>query len=819
MNNRIKLSVLIPTYNREELVRTAIESVLNQEFSDFEIICCDNASTDKTYEILEEYSKKDKRIKIFQNDYNLGPALNWKRCLDNASGEFVHWLWSDDWIESNFYIDAFNLMIKDNTQIVSTWNYRADNLENINDKYLSWQFSYPYISGKIAAKKILLLTYELPLSPAAYILPLELAKKHFYLNIPKFTNKLDPVNKAVGIDSLMIIGSCLDVENISILQKPSVVFRQHNNISFQLSKDGSLAKMYMMSHLWFILNNQIKLNFSEYLFLVKKVFSIKFTNRTIFSYLIKLLSQKVSISNTQLSIFDYPSKKAFFKRKINVILSDKFNNFDLKNKSIYLAPYNDVTEELYKKFSQFNPKNIVFIDNFRKGENIITAQEIQEYDYVFIYSPNYEMEIIKLLPKKNIFLIKNLKENKYDYRRFSGLYKLKKYISNKFREIIKIKEKSLFKNHPHAIYLSRNFLNINLSNKKIYLTPYNDFTRNVCKELQKYNNSIIKYIDHRYKQDNIINYFEMKNYDYIFIDRLYVGNRNIKYLPKKNKYFFYKSYSGINIYPYNLRNILKSGLTKYFFLLYLNVTFMVRIFFAYNMRSPLHFNERKILNLKNKYEGKRAFVIGNGPSLKIEDLDKLENEITFAANKIYLAYSETKWRPTFYSVEDDIVMNEIYEDIKKIKDSGVILPIKDLRYYKKIDNAIYYPLKRHSGGFSKNMLEGLYPGHTVTYTMLQMAVYMGIKEIYFIGLDFNYEFSKNINEETNIIHHKNEINHFHKDYRKPQDKWIKPNIEGQIKAYEIAKAFCEKNNIKIYNASRNTKLEVFQLIDFDTLFD
>lgn len=117
------------------------------------------------------------------------------------------------------------------------------------------------------------------------------------------------------------------------------------------------------------------------------------------------------------------------------------------------------------------------------------------------------------------------------------------------------------------------------------------------------------------------------------------------------------------------------------------------------------------------------------------------------------------------------------------------------------------------------MLAGLYPGHTVTYSMLQMAVYMGIKEIYFIGLDFNYELPSNVKNETDIIYHEKELNHFHKDYRKPGDKWVKPNSEAQIKAYEIAQEFCKNNNIKIYNASRSTKLEVFPLIDFDTLFN
>lgn len=265
------LSILIPTYNREDFISQAIDSVLNQEFEDYEIICCDNASTDRTYEILQEYAKNNNKIKVLQNEENLGPVLNWKNCLEHAKGEYVHWLWSDDWIEPNFYVDAFELMKKDNTRAVTSWNYRSDNPNDINEKYISWQFSFPIVPGKIASKKILLLSGELPVSPAAYILPRELVLKNFYLNIPKIDNSLDPVKKGVGVDSLMIAGVCHALENLSVLQKPSVVFRKHENLSVQLSRDGSLGKMYLISHLWFLINNDIKLSLYDILKLLKRV--------------------------------------------------------------------------------------------------------------------------------------------------------------------------------------------------------------------------------------------------------------------------------------------------------------------------------------------------------------------------------------------------------------------------------------------------------------------------------------------------------------------------------------------------------------------
>lgn len=268
-NKKVTLSILIPTYNREEYVVDALDSVLNQPFQDFEVICSDNGSSDNTASVLKSYAEKDSRVKVFLNDKNLGPVPNWKNCLDHATGEFIHWLWSDDWVEPNFYIDAFNLMEEHRTRVVSTWNYRSDNLLNKNDKYISWQFSYSKIPGEVAAKKVLLMTKELPVSPAAYIMPREAVIKHFYENIPE-VGELKPVANGVGVDSLMVSGCCYEQDMISILQKPSVVFRRHENISTELSRQGLLSAMYQVSHMWFMSSQGVKLSLYEYVVLLYK---------------------------------------------------------------------------------------------------------------------------------------------------------------------------------------------------------------------------------------------------------------------------------------------------------------------------------------------------------------------------------------------------------------------------------------------------------------------------------------------------------------------------------------------------------------------
>ena len=80
---------------------------------------------------------------------------------------------------------------------------------------------------------------------------------------------------------------------------------------------------------------------------------------------------------------------------------------------------------------------------------------------------------------------------------------------------------------------------------------------------------------------------------------------------------------------------------------------------AFVIMSGKRRNSNKYLKtLKNRYAGKRCFVIGNGPSLTKEDLELLRNEVTFASNRIYKMFDKTDWRPTFYAVFDESVASD-----------------------------------------------------------------------------------------------------------------------------------------------------------------
>jgi len=95
-DNGYLVSIGMPVYNGEKYIRQAVDSVLAQDYQDFELIISDNASTDSTESICREYSKRDKRIQYFRNERNMGAVWNFNHVLDLSKGEYFMWAAHDD---------------------------------------------------------------------------------------------------------------------------------------------------------------------------------------------------------------------------------------------------------------------------------------------------------------------------------------------------------------------------------------------------------------------------------------------------------------------------------------------------------------------------------------------------------------------------------------------------------------------------------------------------------------------------------------------------------------------------------------------------
>jgi len=224
---------------------------------------------------------------------------------------------------------------------------------------------------------------------------------------------------------------------------------------------------------------------------------------------------------------------------------------------------------------------------------------------------------------------------------------------------------------------------------------------------------------------------------------------------------------------------------------------------------------KKIKALENTKAGLRCFIIGNGPSITIEDLNKLKDEDTFAFNKIFKVFNETSWRPLYYMTQDRYVVSK--EEYEKLELDNIFT---GAYYSRKISgtrsNFVYFdkrvPFGYKNIKFSEDPSKQIYDGYTITYSALQLAIYMGYKQIYLLGIDHNYQSTKSKNK---IIVSNQTGSHF---YQGEKNVEVIGLTEYSEYAYESAKKFADSNGIKIYNATRGGKLEIFERINFDDLF-
>ena len=97
-----RLGIGMPVYNAEDYLPLALDSLLNQSFTDFEIVVCDNASDDRTQEICLQYAKNDSRIRYIRDDVNRGAAHNFTRVFQLSRGEYFKWAAADDLCHPDF---------------------------------------------------------------------------------------------------------------------------------------------------------------------------------------------------------------------------------------------------------------------------------------------------------------------------------------------------------------------------------------------------------------------------------------------------------------------------------------------------------------------------------------------------------------------------------------------------------------------------------------------------------------------------------------------------------------------------------------------
>ncbi len=242
------------------------------------------------------------------------------------------------------------------------------------------------------------------------------------------------------------------------------------------------------------------------------------------------------------------------------------------------------------------------------------------------------------------------------------------------------------------------------------------------------------------------------------------------------------------------------------------------VYIKWKIQYYLSNSSKKIKTLKNKHSGERCFIIGNGPSLTPEDLNLIKDETTFASHRIFNIFELTEWRPTYYIGQDVTLLKEISQHAKNVVADYKFLTIQVQDIYKSIFNdAIYFFLRSTNfypnlPKFSTDASRQLYEGYSVTYGAIQLAVYMGFKEIYLLGVDFNY--SLTVDHGGKITKTDGVKDYFSNDNNIGLNL---PNLELSLLGFQAAEKFAKENGFSIKNATRGGKLEVFKRVRLEDI--
>ncbi|MDP3150317.1 MAG: DUF115 domain-containing protein [Ignavibacteria bacterium] len=229
-------------------------------------------------------------------------------------------------------------------------------------------------------------------------------------------------------------------------------------------------------------------------------------------------------------------------------------------------------------------------------------------------------------------------------------------------------------------------------------------------------------------------------------------------------------------------------------------------------------NKKKISLFKNIHLGKRCFIVANGPSLNKTDLSLLENEYIIGMNRIYLLEHSKKFKPTYLVVADiDVQLNQFtqeYNDVQIPK----FFPWEVRNNFSHTENTNFYKMK-FSSKFNADFQNSIGAGKSVTIICIQLAYYMGFKEVILIGKDHSYTVDQKGVPGTRIKSSGTEDNHFIKGYYKEGMKWTIPNYAGEEYSYSLAREAFEKDGREILDATINGNLNVFKKINYYDLFN
>lgn len=230
------VSILIPTYNRENLIGETIDSALKQSVKDIEIIVVDNNSTDLTTAVALEYMKTDQRIRVYKNESNIGPVLNWIRCAQLSTSPYSKILFSDDLMAQEYLEQTLPYLIDPECACVYT-----SALIGAGD----WQGGLAYNAfignAKVARNTFIRMGLYcdgvIPVSPGAALFRTQDLLSNIKVDLQGITD-YDFRATGAGVDWLLYMLTALNYSYVQYVDKPLSYFRAHSE-SLTIKNEGN----------------------------------------------------------------------------------------------------------------------------------------------------------------------------------------------------------------------------------------------------------------------------------------------------------------------------------------------------------------------------------------------------------------------------------------------------------------------------------------------------------------------------------------------------------------------------------------------------
>lgn len=225
-----------------------------------------------------------------------------------------------------------------------------------------------------------------------------------------------------------------------------------------------------------------------------------------------------------------------------------------------------------------------------------------------------------------------------------------------------------------------------------------------------------------------------------------------------------------------------------------------------------------IEGLRNLHRGRRGWIVGNGPSVRLEDLARIPaGDIVFCFNRFYLSYGDHPLREDYVVSADTLMIEDFGQEMIDIAAGRPLFAIGLVKVKHLTGDFVYLPPgNNYLPLFSNELARSVSIGGSSVFVALQVALHMGLRDLVLYGLD--YSFSMNLRRDPRYPFpvSMNDNNHFIRAYRSAKP-WVPPNWRDISAGFLSARIACEVAGVRIRNATRGGLLETFERANVDTL--